>query len=295
MTTEAPFITSIMHPSDLSEVGANAFAHALALALWQRSRFTLLHAHRSGADLEWRRAPSVRRTLERWRLLEPDSIGSQLFQQVALDVRKVDLGGITPLQTLLKYLETHQVDLLVVGTEGREGLPRWLRPSFAEQLSRRSKTATLFVPHAVPGLVCLDSGQIHLNRILIPVDGRPDPAVAIAYGVQVAAWVEPVTEISLLHVGTEDYAWPQTPKQSGIRWQQQTRQGTVVDQILKAAEAGGVDLMIMATQGHHGIWDAFRGSTTEQVLRRSPCPVLAVPADLAHIIEPQHDGEYDPR
>jgi nucleotide-binding universal stress UspA family protein len=34
----------------------------------------------------------------------------------------------------------------------------------------------------------------------------------------------------------------------------------------------------MATEGHEGILDALRGSVTEQVVRRAPCPVLAVPA-----------------
>lgn len=31
--------------------------------------------------------------------------------------------------------------------------------------------------------------------------------------------------------------------------------------------------------GADGLLDALRGTTTEQVIRRAPCPVLAVPAD----------------
>jgi nucleotide-binding universal stress UspA family protein len=34
----------------------------------------------------------------------------------------------------------------------------------------------------------------------------------------------------------------------------------------------------MTTQGHTGVLDALRGSTTERILRRASCPVLAVPA-----------------
>jgi nucleotide-binding universal stress UspA family protein len=33
----------------------------------------------------------------------------------------------------------------------------------------------------------------------------------------------------------------------------------------------------MVTAGHEGILDTLRGSISEQVLRHSPCPVLAVP------------------
>jgi len=32
----------------------------------------------------------------------------------------------------------------------------------------------------------------------------------------------------------------------------------------------------MPTAGHQGFLDALRGSTTEQVLRKAPCPVLAI-------------------
>jgi hypothetical protein len=37
------------------------------------------------------------------------------------------------------------------------------------------------------------------------------------------------------------------------------------------------DLIAMLTAGHEGVVDALRGSTSEQILRHSPCPVLAVP------------------
>lgn len=118
-----------------------------------------------------------------------------------------------------------------------------------------------------PSDLSLDSGQINLNRILIPVSRVPNPTVAITYGRRVAQWAKSVTEISLLHIGEEDYPWPQTPEQSGILWQPQIRQGTVVEQIIEVSEEERADLMIMTTQSHHGIWDALRGSTTEQVLR----------------------------
>ena len=46
----------------------------------------------------------------------------------------------------------------------------------------------------------------------------------------------------------------------------------------KLAQELGCDLIVMPTEGHQGILDMLRGSTTERVLRRAPCPVLAVPA-----------------
>jgi nucleotide-binding universal stress UspA family protein len=54
--------------------------------------------------------------------------------------------------------------------------------------------------------------------------------------------------------------------------------GSVVEQIIKISEDRSPELIVMATQGHQGFMDALRGSTTEQVLRKASCPVLAVPA-----------------
>ena len=56
------------------------------------------------------------------------------------------------------------------------------------------------------------------------------------------------------------------------------REGPIVDTIVQAASELDADLVVMATQGHAGFLDAFRGSTTEQVLRRAARAVLAVPA-----------------
>ena len=38
------------------------------------------------------------------------------------------------------------------------------------------------------------------------------------------------------------------------------------------------DLVVMATKGHDGFLDMFRGSKTERVLRAVSCPLMAVPA-----------------
>ena len=56
------------------------------------------------------------------------------------------------------------------------------------------------------------------------------------------------------------------------------RDGDPVDEIAAAAELVRADLVVMPTEGRQGVFDALRGSTTERVLRRVRCPVLAVPA-----------------
>ena len=58
----------------------------------------------------------------------------------------------------------------------------------------------------------------------------------------------------------------------------EVRQGPVVETILQVAQKDRVDMIAMPTAGQQGFLGALRGSTTEQVLRKAPCSVLAVHA-----------------
>jgi universal stress protein A len=48
------------------------------------------------------------------------------------------------------------------------------------------------------------------------------------------------------------------------------------DAILKTAKAVHADLIVIGTHGRRGLARMFLGSVAEEVLRRAPCPVLAV-------------------
>jgi len=52
----------------------------------------------------------------------------------------------------------------------------------------------------------------------------------------------------------------------------------VAEQIHEMAEELSAELIVMPTEGRKGVFGTLRGRVTEKVLRRSPCPVLAVPA-----------------
>jgi nucleotide-binding universal stress UspA family protein len=52
--------------------------------------------------------------------------------------------------------------------------------------------------------------------------------------------------------------------------------GSAPDLILALAESQAVNLIVMGTHGLRGVDRLMLGSVTERVLRRSPCPVLAV-------------------
>ena len=149
---EPPFVTSIFHPTDFSEGSHLAFAHALAVALLRETELTILHSGRDFlAEDEWTKFPAVRRTLETWGCLEPGSPRSAVLEQLNIRVKKVNLRGRRPAAAIHKYVAEHDIDLLVLATEGRAGLPAWLEPSVAERVARETKLMTLFVPAGARG------------------------------------------------------------------------------------------------------------------------------------------------
>ena len=88
-------------------------------------------------------------------------------------------------------------------------------------------------------------------------------------------------EILLLHVGDgEKMPEIELPEVPSCSWKRLQRSGEPVEEIIQVAAEQDVDLIAMATQGREGVLDALRGSVTEQVVRRAPCPVLAVPASV---------------
>jgi nucleotide-binding universal stress UspA family protein len=59
---------------------------------------------------------------------------------------------------------------------------------------------------------------------------------------------------------------------------QEVEIGTPYRRIVDKAAAESVDLIVMSTHGRTGLAHMLIGSVTERVLRRAPCPILAVPA-----------------
>jgi len=278
---ETPFVRSVFHPSDFSEASHTAFVHALAIVLYRQAKLTVLHvAPRSGADDEWAESPRVRETLEQWGVLEPGSARSEVFDRLAIRVAKIGVRAADPVKAIVQELDRRNADLVVLATEGRGGLPRWLKPSVAEGVARRSKTMTLFVPGGDAGFVSPETGKVGLKRILLPVDHKPKPQAAITFAARAAVMShEESVEVTLLRIG-EQPDWPEVelPEMQSCSWEKVHRSGEVVESIVQAAAERSADLIVMATEGTHGVLDALRGTVTEQVVRNAGCPVLAVPA-----------------
>jgi nucleotide-binding universal stress UspA family protein len=277
----APLVRSVLHPTDFSAASERAFANALALALFRQTRLTLLHVFDGKSSVAWDKFPPVRGTLERWGLLEPGSAREDVYARLKVEVEKVEIQSSFPASAVVRYLDSHPHDLLVLATEGEAGLPAWFSRSTAESIAGGARTAALLVPaSAARGLVSLEHGAYTLRSILVPVDTEPDAGLAIELATRTAGlFGEGAVDITLLHVGTGAAPWPSGATDgAGWRFRREQHGGPVVAEILAVAERVQADVIVMPTAGERGLLEMLAGSTTQQVVRRARCPVLAVPA-----------------
>ena len=151
--------------------------------------------------------------------------------------------------------------------------------------------------------------MVSITRILCPVDFSEFSRHALDYAIGIARWYG--AAVTALHVVPPITA-PAPPTGEGLYpplvfsaedLQQfhteldvfagvsdvpalDTRvvQGNVTAEIVRLANELPADLLVMGTHGRSGFERLMLGSVTEKVLRKSPCPVLTVPAKAPVVV-----------
>lgn len=264
--------------TDFSEASDEAFAHALALALAYKHHLYLLHVKSPGLDASWSLFPRVRETLAHWGLIDTNAAESEVEAKLGIKVAKVEIASEDIPGGILDFILKHPTNVIVLATRGRQGLNRLLYGSKAEEIARRTRVLpAIFIRPEARGFVDKSNGQIRLERILIPVAHSPSPISSLR---SLTNLLTPLrissAAFQFMHVGDSE------PQIIGVSEQSlsaiQVVQGPVEETILRIAQDIHADMIAMPTAGRDGFLDALRGSTTERVLRRAPCPVLAIPA-----------------
>jgi len=277
-TSLVPVLQQVFHPSDFTPASEPAFVHALKAALVAKADLTILHVSPT-RELEWTEFPGVRATLERWGLLPKHSSQADV-SKLGIGVKKVQTTHDDPVESVTAYLNTHNTDLIVLATDQHKGKVQWLSKSVAAPIARKSHQMTLFLPKGVDGFVSVRDGSISLRSILIPVATSPPAQAAVQAAVRIVSQLNcPSGVFTLLHVGDKkDMPDVRLPELPGWSWNTVVRTGDVVDVITETALEVKAGLIALTTEGRHGFLDALRGSHSERILQKAPCPLLAIPA-----------------
>jgi nucleotide-binding universal stress UspA family protein len=271
-------IRSILFPTDLSPAADAVLPHATLLAEALDARLVLFHvsaipvseyaAWGAGKEDEvWSRVDgAARRALEE----RSRQLGTKCEIVVRHDTQSarilVDLS-------VLDQIKRSGADLVVMPMQSRSGFSRFFVGSVTEEVVHHAAVPVLAIRHpsARPGgryrriLVATDlSGA---SRSVFPAAA----AIASRFGSSVTA----------IHVAGDDQG-PETGEEA-VRaflrpdWDAASvriAEGAPWRAIVRAAEEEDADLVAIARRGADSLGEDILGSTTDRVLRRSPCPVL---------------------
>jgi len=145
--------------------------------------------------------------------------------------------------------------------------------------------------------------MLEMKRILFPIDFTKNASKILPYVLSVSEKYDSM--IYLLHVIEELPKWGSGIYMPHIPWDQYQKEalkgaekdldrvregqlqscpnfqkrilsGDPAQEILKTIELEGIDLVIMGTHGRKGLEHVFFGSVAENVVKKSPVPVLTI-------------------
>ncbi len=293
----------VLCPTDLSDASARALAHAAALARWYEAKLTVQHVAPTFDSVPMR-SGSLNEAVAMAFPVSQEDVTEEMRRMVervgatTLDPTLVaELGD--PARTIVDTAVSIPADLLVMGTHGRSGFERFVLGSVTEKVLRRAPCPVLTVP---PHTSDTPSDEVLFKNILCAIDFSPASAQALGFALDLARQAN--GSVTLVHsiewLAEEEprtYAHFNVPEfrrhliadareqlhalvagESGT-WaaiEEVVTVGRAHREVLRLAEESPTDLIVMGAQGRGGVGLALFGSTTHQVVRGAPCPVLTV-------------------
>ncbi len=290
-------IKNILAATDMSSNSSQAIDRGFLIAKARGARFTIVHA--VGIDAL---AP-----LREWLGENTEAVSEKILDEatgrlaefvsdspvkddipVELHIERGLAGSAIP-----AFVETAEIDLVLLGAHGSGFLQRMLLGSTASRLLRKSKC---------PVLVVKQEAHKAYKRVLIAVDFSPGSEIAI----RIAHEIAPNADIILLHIfevpfeGKMQYAGVSEDVIHQFRIEARARatqllhelaestglsagnysglviHGDATRNIIELEERYGCDLIVMGKHGTHVTEELLLGSVTQRVLAESRSDVLIV-------------------
>ncbi|SNZ15236.1 Nucleotide-binding universal stress protein, UspA family [Natronoarchaeum philippinense] len=291
-------IDSMLLPTDGSEDALTGAKHGIALASLTGADVHVLSVEEGAAATNAVETDADLPALEAHAEAAVETVAEMAREfDETIEVTTAVRSG-TPFQTIREYAHRRGVDAIAMGTKGRRGLEEVLLGSVTENVLRTARTPVLAVPPEADAAI----GDVTFERFLLPTDGSEGAAIAIEWGIALAARLEASVH-ALYSVDTVPFLGEQAPGElpdvleergqaaiegvreragdAGIDSSGSTAAGSPVEVIPDAASDRDVDLIVMGTHGRTGVGQWFLGSVTENVVRQTDVPVLCVPVSAA--------------
>jgi nucleotide-binding universal stress UspA family protein len=212
----------------------------------------------------------------------------------------ISIGHTT--EEIARFVTENAVDMVVAATHGRSGLKRVFLGSVTERLMRLLHCPLLVLrAEDREGLQAVDQ-RFPFKNVLVGFDFSKDSEEAFRTSLSIAQEFE--SNLHIVHVveptAYKDFLkFPGEPGEplpkdihdslkegllklvptEAFNWceiQVKILVGKPYSELIKYAAQNDIDLISLGVRGHGKVEEILVGSTTDRVIRRSPCPVLSV-------------------
>ncbi len=291
---------NIFCAADFSEFSGSVAAYGIAMARWFKARLYICHV----IDL-----PTV--SVYGEAVFDPLEYQNRFMDTARHEIDRmlgdagveyqplVTVGSTT--EEISRLAREHIADLVITATHGRAGLKRFFLGSVTERLMR-VLPCPLLVLRGSEEMVEGMPENFPFRKILVGCDFSQDSNLALEYGLGMARSFE--SELHLVHViepsGYKNLL--KLPHEERKRLKQdlydiikvklnslvpedaegQTKiktellSGKPYAELVQYADKNGIDLISLGIRGHGMVEELLVGSTTDRVIRQSPCPVMSI-------------------
>ena len=281
----------VLLPVDENATSSAVLRHASELAHWADATVTLLYVADTARDSVTVVEASVVDALEQQGRDVVDE-AAETLANLGADY-ETDIVQGDPATTIVDYAERYDYDLIVMPTQGREGVSRYLLGSVSEKVVRLSS-----VPVLTSRMREDEKLVFPYERVLVPTDGSDAAAAAADHGLGLAASLEAAVHVLSvvddgpdLRSSTIEEASTEAARAAvesvaadardrGIDdVRTHVEDGAPDEVILDAVETHDLHAVVMGTTGRRGVDRILLGSVAEKTVRSAPVPVVTVAGD----------------
>lgn len=275
-------VENVAVATDFSECSERAVEHGMAVARHFGATLHLLHLVRPS---QWSLAPEMMPVIDEVAGRDCDQLIARLTKSHRLDGIRykpwVEQGEIA--EVAGEFVRSQHVDLLVVGTHGRSGIPRLLLGSVAQQIFHFVRCPVLTVGPRSPGA----GERIQLKKVLFATDLSAESLAAVPWAARaVEEWH---AELDVAHVcsspqsnhGTqveelrgrfEELLAGKGPESIGCH----VLKGKPAAALIDFARRNAEDLIVLGLKPQRALYKAPLWCHAYEIVRQAPCPVLSV-------------------
>jgi nucleotide-binding universal stress UspA family protein len=275
----------ILCPIDFGEMATFALKYAQSLAAGFGARLIVLYAESflpppyftPGQEDE------ILATLERSKKAAAAHLSRYVKEHGLGEDTKTLVVDQPPVQAILRTADQNDA-WIVMGTHGRSGWSRVLLGSVAERVLHETDRPVLTARYKKGAP---EPSSISIRQVFCPVNFTQVARQALEYAVAVAESF--AAELMVLHVvepssePTPDQrvldrlcAWIPDDLRPRCNLKEIIRRGDAAEQIITAASSSRCDMIVLGAQHRRFFDTTVIGTTTVQVTRHAPCPVLTV-------------------